>query len=53
MQHIYCKPRFVNVLAYFRRLEQMLELFGIYSNVPEDSAPPIETKKEARKIKAD
>ena len=36
-QHIYCKARFSNVIAYFRRLEEILKLFTIYSEDPEQT----------------
>jgi len=43
---IHCKPRFMKVIKYFRRLEEMLALFKIYSSEPDDGEDPIETKKE-------
>lgn len=44
-QHIFCKPRFMSVINYFRRLENTLKDFEIYSEVPDDGEKPIETWK--------
>ena len=44
---IRCKGRFNQVLAYFKRLEDMLKLFGIHSEDPEDDAQIIVGKKDA------
>jgi intergrase/recombinase len=41
------KPRFKKVLDYFRKLEDRLKLFEIYSEAFIESNLPIETKKEA------
>ena len=35
-QHILCKPRFKKALEYFRRLENILKAFEIYSEEPSE-----------------
>lgn len=47
--HIFCKPRFEKVIAYFERLENMLKIVGIHSEVIEESVVPAA---ETRKAKA-
>ena len=40
-QHILCKPRFKKALEYFRRLENILEVFEIYSEEPSEPSKQV------------
>ena len=45
-KHIQCKARFDQIVNYFRRIEETLSLFEIYTEPDLEQEKPFETKKE-------